>query len=111
VKFVNLTPHAIIIRKDGELHIPPSGEVARVTVKSKEVAEIENIPVVEQRYGEIQGLPKPQESTVYIVPTIVLLALKAKNIKRDDVVAPDTSPASAIRNEAGQIIAVRRFQR
>lgn len=46
------------------------------------------------------------ERNIYIVSTIVLSAL---NGRRDDVFAPDTSPSSAIRNEKGQIVGVKRL--
>jgi len=43
----------------------------------------------------------------YIVSSLVAQAVKGRN----DVVSPDTSPASAVRDENGNIIGVKRFQR
>ena len=110
VKFVNLTPHEIVIfDNEGRSvikRIPPSGQVARVSVKRTKVAEIDGVPVYKTEYGEIEGLPEPKEDTVYIVSILVLQALKGT---RKDVVAPDTSPASAIRDEQGRIKGVRAF--
>ena len=116
VKIVNLTPHAItIILPDGQkLEIPPSGTVARVSVKAKEVGKLEyagmEVPIVKLEYGDVVGLPEPQEGTIYLVSTLVLMALKDKGIKRNDVFSPDTSPESAIRDSQGRIIGVRRLQ-
>jgi len=107
---VNCTPHQINIRPEGlpEVVVPPSGVVPRVSVEQKIIAIIEGIPVVSTQYGAVEGLPDPVEGTVYIVSALVLSALVGS---RPDCVAPDTSPTSAVRNENGQIVAVRRFTR
>ena len=107
-EFVNLTPHLIRVFKDnGEIiEIPPSGIVARVRTETVKVGEIDGIDVVATRFGEVENLPPPQEGVIYIVSTLVLSAIT----DRYDVVAPDTSPQSAIRDESGRIVGVRRFQ-
>jgi len=112
VELVNLTPHRVVILLLGHrrVEIPPSGTVARVSVRAVPHGSIGGIPVVRTEYGDITDLPEPKRGTVFIVPTLVLVALRAKGIQRDDLVAPDTSPASAVRDEAGRIVAVRRFQ-
>jgi hypothetical protein len=109
---VNLTPHAInVVQPNGDvLTIPPSGQVARVKTYSVPAGEVAGIPVVRVEYGDIEGLPEPQPGTVYIVSTMVILALRAKGIRRNDVVSPDTSPESVVRDEKGNIIGVKRFQ-
>ena len=100
---VNLTPHDIVIRlSDGDRVIPASGTVARVSTSQVPAGTIDGIPVSAQTFGQIEGLPEPQEGVTFIVSAIVLAA--AKSIGRTDVVAPDT--ARAIRNDAGQIVAV-----
>ncbi|HDO19364.1 MAG TPA: hypothetical protein ENG74_01420 [Thermoplasmatales archaeon] len=109
VKLVNLTPHEVtVIKEDGEeVSIPPSGEVARVYPRQEIIGEINDIPVVQTVFEDIEGLPDPEECTVYIVSTLVLQALQGE---RDDVVAPDTGPESAVRDKEGRIVAVKRFQ-
>lgn len=103
MQLINLTPHAIVIRlPDGDREIPASGSVARVATSHVPAGTIDGIPVFDQTFGEIEGLPEPQEGVVFIVSAIVLAA--AKELGRTDVVAPDT--ARAIRNEDGQIVAV-----
>lgn len=110
-KFVNLTPHPITVFKGEEkIEIPPSGEVARVGVEQKKVGELNGIPVHKSIFGDVEGLPEPRENTVYIVSTVVLQALKAKNIVRRDLVSPDTTPNGVVRDEEGRIIGVRGFQ-
>lgn len=108
-ELINLTPHEItLVRKDGEkVVIPPSGKVARVRVEQKEVGEIDGFPVVQSEFGEVEGLPEEREGVIYIVSFPVLQALQGT---RSDVVAPDTSPQGAVRDEQGRIIGVKRFQ-
>ena len=114
VVLVNLTPHEITILDENNnvvLRLPPSGTIARVTTRETQVATINGIPVYKTEYGEVEGLPDPQPGTIYIVSLLVLQALKARGIDRNDVVAPNTSPSpmGAVRNEKGQIIGVRSF--
>ena len=100
---VNLTPHDITIRlEDGDRIIPASGTVARVTTSQVPAGTVDGIPVSAQTFGQIEGLPDPQDGVVFVVSAIVLAA--AKEAGRTDVVAPDT--ARAIRDDAGRIVAV-----
>lgn len=106
MKIVNLTPHAIRLYKpDGSVvEIPPSGRVARVATRRVERGSLSGgIPVVSIEYGEVEGLPDPQEGTIYVVSSIVLQAVKG----RGDVFAPDTSPEGAVRDEKGNVVGVR----
>jgi hypothetical protein len=111
---VNLTPHEVVLYDStGQsiaLKIPPSGKVARVTVKAEIVGEVNGIFIRKTTYGDIVDLPDQQEDTVYIVSTVVLLALHAKGIRRGDVVSPDTNPDSVIRDPQGKILGVKYFQ-
>lgn len=111
MQLINLTAHPIhIANEDGRIirTIEPSGIVARVAVEQTIIGEVDGIPVVETRWGAVEGLPEPQKDVVYVTSTIVLQAAKAAG--RTDVVSPDTGP-TAVRDEEGRIIAVRRFQR
>lgn len=106
---INLTPHDITVRlEDGtEKTFPASGETARVEVNNKSRGNLDGIEVVAQEYGEIQGLPEPQDGVYYLVSLVVRQAAVEQG--RSDCLSPDTSPAGAIRNEKGMIVAVRRF--
>jgi len=111
MRLVNCTAHPIHIADDaGNVVrvIEPSGIVARVAVEQREVGVIDGIPVVESVFGEVEGLPEPQDGVVYIVSTPTMLA--ARKMGRTDVVSPDTGP-TAVRDTEGRIVAVRRFQR
>jgi len=107
----NLTPHKIVVYdSSGErvvLEVEPSDTVARVTPKQEELFRIGSVPVAKTEFGEVEGLPEPKKCTAYVVSTLVLNALKGK---RPDVVAPDTSPQSVIRDEEGRIKGIKRFQ-
>lgn len=106
MKVVNLTPHDIVVRTDaGDRVFPASGEVARVSTTHVPMGDVDGVPVFAQEFGDIEGLPAPQDGTIYIVSAIVLAA--AKDAGRTDVVAPDTS--RAFRDEAGRIVAVPGF--
>ena len=110
MKFVNLTPHEIVVRlPDGSERKFPSEGNARVAVAQKEDGELDGIPLFVNEYGAVEGLPDYDPGVLYIVSLMVINALKAENHGsiRCDVVSPDSGP-SAIR-EAGKIVAVRGF--
>lgn len=112
-KIVNLTPHTVNVVDDlGNtiISIASSGNVSRVTTQQTVVGNIAGIDIVRTVFGDVDGLPDPQPDTVYVVSTLVLQALKDSGISRSDVVAPDTSPQSVVRNTDGQIVGVKRFQ-
>lgn len=116
-RLVNLTPHPIVVRAEGQTDIVfPSEGVARCKVSTEiafalGVSEIETgvaIPVARNVFGVVEGLPDPQPETFFIVSFPVLQAMVGK---RTDLIGPDTSPnGGAIRDEKGQIVAVTRFQ-
>lgn len=103
--FINLTPHTLVIRTpQGDLEIDPSGIVARVAVAQKVVRQLGAIPIVENTFGDVEGLPAPQGENIYLVSAMVLSAVAG----RTDVFAPDTG-STAIRNDKGHIVAVTRL--
>lgn len=104
----NFTPHTInVVLEEGTSFEFPSVGVARVSSKEAPINTIGDIPVVKTLYGEVEGLPDPEKDTIFIVSYVVLNALRGV---RDDIVAPNTSPAGAIRDEGGRIVGVRGFQ-
>jgi len=109
-RIVNLTPHEVNING---LVVPPSGMVARVATIQRDAGTLvfgeTTIPVVHNTYGAVEGLPEPEPGTAYLVSALVLSALEAQGIYRDDVFAPDTGPQGAIRGPDGQIRGVKRL--
>jgi len=130
---INLTSHEVtLFDPEGKkilARIPPSGKEARVKVKQEIVSYIplpspdmacygpgedateatfrDRIPVVRSHFGEVYGLPEPQEGVVYIVSYPVLQAMAGK---RNDLVAPDTTPNGVVKDPEGWVIGVKRFQ-
>lgn len=100
MNFVNLTPHAIILN-DGTV-FQPSGNVARVSATFTDFED----GICRQQFGEVTGLPNPQDGTMFIVSALVLAATD-----REDVVAPATGHPLCIRNEKGLIVSVPGFIR
>ena len=110
---INLTPHALtLIAPTGEHHIiPPSGTVARVGSTPGTVGARDGFPCLvasPTTFGEVTGLPAPQDGTAFIVSGMVGSALAGRG--RADVFVPGTGPNDgAVRNEAGHIIGVTRL--
>ena len=101
---INLTPHPINLRVDGiETIFPKTDMIARVDSLSVETdLVIAGAKVSITQFGDVTGLPSQKEGTFLIVSGLVLSALKGT---RSDCIAPKTD-TTAIRNEAGHIIAV-----
>lgn len=129
MKIVNLNKHQVDARINGQdIAFPPSGAVATVDVKtipagdiwchcindsdvvSEEYGEGIILPGSRSEYGEIQGLPEPQNGTLYLVN--MLVGLRGAALGRTDLIGPDSGP-SAIRYQdgprKGQIEAVTQF--
>ena len=85
-KFVNLTPHTINLNNGDAL--PPSGTVARVSASYTDFDD----GVCHQVFGDVQGLPDPQDGVLFVVSALVLAASD-----RDDLVAPATGHADCVR--------------
>lgn len=103
---VNLTPHAItFVDADGTpiLVVAPSGQLARVSVRTERVGEFAGIPVTASAYGEVEGLPAPASDTAYIVSSLVAQRCRDRN----DVFIPNES----VRDEQGRIVGCRSLGR
>ena len=101
-QLVNLTPHDItIVTPDGEVTIPASGTVARVTFDEVVIDSFSGVPVVTRKLAAVDGIP---EDVPVLVSSMVLDAVPG----RPNTFAPDTGK-SAIRNAAGQVVAVTRL--
>jgi hypothetical protein len=119
VRIINLTPHELnICNSEGKiiLSIPPPKDVPipRVQVRSEIVGEIEvdgvRIPVRRIVYGDVENIPPEREGTIYVVSTLVTLALRERGIMRRDLLSPDTNIDSVIRDSSGRVLGVRYLQ-
>lgn len=101
-KIINLTPHPLIIYKDGKKieEIPSSG-IIRVKEEKNNIGEINNIPVYKITYTESEGLPSPKKDTFYFVSVIVAQA----NLDRNDLLLS----SDLIRDDNGRILGCGSF--
>ncbi|MEV2911066.1 hypothetical protein ABNF65_21255 [Paenibacillus larvae] len=102
MNFINLTPHAVHIMPlgpEGPVRtIPSSGEV-RVATEREDVAYLSGIPINRTYFGKVEGLPKKQKGTMYIVSSITAQAAP----DRRDLLVPD----DPVRDEEGRVIGCR----
>jgi len=104
----NFTPHAITLICDGEKTTFESEGAIRLEEKITETPKIGGFETIRKEYVGALGLPETKADVFIIVSGIVLSALGGS---RKDLISPDTGPDSAIRNEKGHIIGVKRFLR
>ena len=114
MNIVNLTPHNIVLQDaNGVRTVIASSGIARVASTPGALETVAGVPVPiagRTTYGAVEGLPDPVEGTLYVVSAMVLGRPECQG--RDDVVGPGTGPKDgAIRNEAGNVIAVTRLVR
>ena len=102
MKIVNLTPHDIKLN-DGTI-FPASGQVARVKTSYAEIKNVDGVPFTNTEFGEVQGLPEPQEGTMYIVSGLVKSVPVLSG--RTDLCTPCTNHPATKRDINGQIISV-----
>lgn len=101
MKFVNCTPHNIVLNNGSVIEKLPETAVARV---GSSYTEFEENGICRVVYGEVENLPDPQEGVIYIVSAMVL----ARVPNRKDVVAPATGHPDCVR-ENGRIVSVPGF--
>ena len=103
---INLTPHAITFLDENNsvlATVEPSGVVARAALTRDRISEVHGIPVNPCSYGEVTGLPDPQDGTIYLVSALTAQACRNRN----DVFITD----DAVRDDSGRIIGCRAIAR
>lgn len=100
MKIINLTPHPLNLLVGAEMVEIPSAGLARCATTVDDVAILGGVRIVQTHFGEVTGLPEPQDGTIYVVSAMVLAALGGS---RDDVFGP----ADYIRDEAGRVVGAR----
>ncbi len=119
MRLANLTPHAVrVVTPGGDVVIPPSGAVARVEQRCDYFTEIDvngvPVTVVSCSYSDVKADNLPLADG-YIVSSIVASAIEGgakvpPELQTRPVFVPDTGPESAVRDESGRIVGVRRFR-
>ena len=115
VRFLNCTPHTIVLRQADGTDVPfaPCGSVPRVETTEEQV-DFCTVPVMVQKTGEVSGFPdfdlfRGELGTAHIMCIVSRMVLDAvKPVTGVTFVAPD-SGKTAIRNEKGHIVAVTRL--
>ena len=108
VTLKNLTKHDIrLVFGSTTLTIPPSGHVARTTGDNQELVDIISyegyeVPVYKWTSSNVKELPEPKDGTVYLTSGVI-----AQIVKRPDVMCPNTSPHSIVRDVYGNKIGVK----
>ena len=101
MKIVNCTPHDVnLITENGSITFPRSGIIPRLTEQQQKINSVTvngiEIDIMKKSFSEIEGLPEPQDGTIYIVSALVAGAAK----DRDDLVIPNDT----VRDEEGRIV-------
>lgn len=99
----NLTPHdLVVVQNDGsETTFQKSGQVARCAATSTLVGEFNGVLLFSTAFGEVQGLPDPQDGVLLIVSSLVRQAVP----HRKDV----ASPGDLVRDDAGNVVGCKGF--
>lgn len=109
VEAVNLTPHPIgfVDETNQPLLTVESTTVARVSARTTTVGYFiingVQIPRTHTVYGEVEGLPDPTPGVIYIVSGMIVSALAAQGIHRDDLLVP----GQQVHDEQGRVIGCR----
>lgn len=113
MKLINYTPHAVnVIGDNGNLTIPPSGYVARISTMTQDRGRrvVNGVPVhfAVPRYGtvevhqadngEVYEMPQEKEGVGYIVSGVV-----REKMNRGDIF----SPGDLVRDDQGRVIGCR----
>jgi hypothetical protein len=102
VKLENFTPHSINLMVEGkEPVVYPSMGVARVSETREVIGYINNVPVETVKYGQVVGLPSPQDGIYYIVSALVMTAAT----DRHDLIAP----ANLVRDAEQKVVGCRNW--
>jgi hypothetical protein len=105
MKIINLTPHPIVLYKNGQaIETIPSSGFVRANQKNELIGNLNGWPLSKIEFGECEDMPEPQPGTAYVVSQITANALKAQG-RTDDVYIVD----GAVRDESGRIIGCEGF--
>ena len=109
INVVNCTPHDVnLITESGKnIIFVRSGIIPRLSEQQEKISSVTvngiEIDIMEKSFLEPEGLPEPQENTLYIVSALVAGACKNRN----DLVIPN----DIVRDETGRIIGCKNLAR
>jgi len=96
----NCTQHPVVLQRvDGtRVEYPAAETPAWVETTREQTAVVDGIPVYREVYGQVVGLPAPQEGVCLIVPRPVAEPLQGG---RDDLLVP----TGHVRDQQGRTVA------
>lgn len=95
-RLVNLTAHPVrLVGPSGVVELPSAG-LARVRERSRVVGSLGGVDLVETDFGDVEGLPEPQDGVTFVVSRFLALARP----DRADLVFPSVE----LRDDEGRII-------
>ena len=111
----NLTPHAItLIQERKQIVVPPSGTVASVSMVASRLLE-SFLPVEvwsTPTFGEVVGLPPPEEGVILLVSNIVASAAKREDVYGLPLTFANFRPDDGtVRNEQCRVIGFTRLMK
>lgn len=117
VRFLNCTPHIVVLRQSDETDVPfhPCGSVPRVETYEEQV-DFSCVPIMEQKTGKVTAFPdfdkfRGETGNAHILCIVSRMVLEAvEPVEGVTFVAPDTGK-TAIRDDKGRIQAVTRLIR
>ena len=132
VKILNFTPHSInLMDKEGKT-VASFPTVGSIRLNEKVFSEeiVYKLPIVQTEWDGVSvavsedcRVLKGKAVIIVSLPVLTTIKdnkqvrdklikiLKEKGIEVEEILAPDTSPASAVRDEQGRIVGVKRFKK
>jgi len=120
MKFINATNQTVRLFDETSqrilLELPTEPPAIETRVMDSYVVEYEDdatgamVPVIRHDFQLLSDLPPEKDGVVYVVGWAVIQALFDAGEMRDDLIAPDTSRDSAVRDMNGRIVGVRKFR-
>jgi hypothetical protein len=106
IKIINMTPHAVMMYKDGQVAMTfESQGVARARQSDEKVGTLLGFDTVRSVFGATEGLPEYVENTFVIVSAITGNAAKASGRRTDDLLLT----SGLVRDEDGKILGCTAF--
>jgi hypothetical protein len=106
ITILNMTPHAVVMYKDGQVAMTfESDGVARARQSDEKVGTLLGFDTVRSVFGACEGLPDFVEGTFVIVSAITGSAAKASGRRTDDLLLT----SGLVRDEDGKILGCTAF--
>jgi hypothetical protein len=116
VVIINKTPHKVtLVTESGNIDFLPDAEPARVSVTDREVDSLQlgevsgsivSGSIVKASYGDVTGLPEPNDSPDIKIFYLVSRFVQAALPERSDLLVP----TKLVRDELGNVVGCKAFE-